>query len=334
MLTDIASAGVLEEFDALFLDLDGVVYRSGEAVPQAVDSLNHAQARGIQLRFLTNNASRTRTVVASHLRSLGLKLDEGMVITSAMAIANEMRSYLPQGSLVYLVGAEGLHEALESEGFGVTRNSSDPSVTAVVQGHSEQTNWADIAHAGYLISEGLPWFASNTDSSIPTRRGLAPGNGAFVRLLAELTHAAPIVAGKPHQPLFSTALASIASGRVLMVGDRLDTDIEGANRLGITSAWVNTGVHDLIDVINAPRELRPAMVFDDLSALSRAQPAVEHDESSTRCGLATAALLDQSVVLTSEGSSREEEFRALVALGWKIRDVGTIEGELNATLNL
>lgn len=332
MLSDTASTGIIEEFDALFLDLDGVVYRSGIALRNAVSSLNQAQSRGIQIRYLTNNASRTPEQVAANLQGFGLDVEIEAVITSAMTIARVMREQLDPGSTVYVVGAWGLEIALESEGLFPTR---DPNrdISAVVQGHSPETTWGDLAEAGHLISSGVPWYASNTDASIPTGRGLAPGNGAFVRLLQELTGLTPTVAGKPHIPLFDLAATTI-EGRVLMLGDRLDTDIEGANSYGLESGWVETGVHTINDVINAPVSQRPTFLVSDLSGLFRNQRQVIVDLDGSRCGEAQAKFVNGQLTLLKRGATREDDLRAVTALGWHIRDVGGFEGEVNATLDV
>ena len=332
MQSQTPSTELIEKFDALFLDLDGVVYRSGFAVEHAVEALNRAMRLGLELRFLTNNASRTPEQVAQHLVSLGLEATTESVITSAMAIARVMSESVPRGSLVYLVGAEGLQRALEAEGFEITRNAG-LNVAAVAQGHSVETSWEDLAGAGYLIGDGVPWFASNSDASIPTQRGLAPGNGAFVNLLKELTSATPEVAGKPFSPLFAAAAATV-TGKVLMLGDRLDTDIEGAKRQGIASAWVNTGVHHIGDVLNAPPARRPEFLLGDLSGLFRDQAPVRIDGNKSKCGSAVAVCQRTNVSLAERGATREEDFRAVVSLGWHLRDVAGIETTWNATLDV
>ncbi len=330
MLSSIASTEVLDTFQALFLDLDGVVYRSGLAVDHAVDSLNVAHQRGLDLRFLTNNASRTPEAVAENLIALGISARPEMVITSAMAVADQIRSEHSPGSHIFVVGHEGLERAIADVGLVPTRNAN-ARVSAVVQGFSPDTSWRDLAAAGQLIRQGTPWFASNTDTTVPTAAGLAPGNGAFVQLLSEFTGRVPKVAGKPHSPLFDTARDTV-EGRILMIGDRLDTDIEGARTEGIDSAWVATGVHGIEDVMNADPEQRPNFLLADLSGLSRTQSDVLVSDKEARCGSAKVLHADSCIALTQRGENAEEEMRALVGLAWHVRDVVGVPSRLNATL--
>lgn len=332
MLSTCDASELIGHFDVLFLDLDGVVYRSGHAVEHAVESLNLASAQGIELRFLTNNASRTPAQVAAILCDFGLDVDERSVITSAMAIAQVMASELPAGSSVYVVGHEGLEVALTEVGLQPTRDVA-ADVSAVVQGHSPETNWRNLADAGHLIASGLPWYASNTDATIPTDSGQAPGNGAFVRLLQELTGKTPQVAGKPFAPLFTAAQASV-SGQALMIGDRLDTDIEGANSQAIASTWVNTGVHGVNDLIAARPELRPGYVIGNLSGLFRPQHAVHIEGTTASCGAAVATSVDGRIEIRHTSENPEDELRAIISLGWHLRDVAGEQGERNATLDL
>ncbi len=319
MLSVAPSTGVISEFDSLFLDLDGVVYRSGEAVPKAVDALNLATDRGAQIRFLTNNASRTPAQVAEQLVALGLHADVDMVVTSAQAVAQLLASHFPSGSSIFTVGDVGLENALRESGLYPTR-SADADPVAVVQGHSPHTNWGELAQAGYLIESGIPWYACNEDLSIPTAQGLAPGNGAFVALLATLTDETPLVAGKPEPALFNTAAATVR-GTILMIGDRLDTDIEGGKRAGIPSAWVNTGVHSFSDVMTAPARQRPDFILNDLAGLFRPQHHVQVSDDVARCGNAVARVVDGVVCVEQSSDIPEDELRAIVALAWHIRDV-------------
>lgn len=326
------SSDLLALFDVLYLDLDGVVYRSDDAVEFAVDSLNLASKRGTTLRFLTNNASRTPTQISRKLQGFGLVVDETSVITSAMAITQVMAAELLPGSSIFVVGHEGLEAAVSEVGLCPTRDAKN-GVSAVVQGHSPDTAWHQLADAGYLIASGVPWYASNTDATVPTNRGLAPGNGAFVRVLEDLTGRKPIVAGKPHSPLFTSAQAS-ASGKALMIGDRLDTDIQGANGLGIASAWVHTGVHGINDLVNAHPRSRPAYILSDLASLFRPQRPVTIEDNLAVCGSAVAQVEDKHITLSHKSQTPEDELRAVISLGWHLRDVAGELGELNATLNV
>jgi HAD superfamily hydrolase (TIGR01450 family) len=202
-----------EVYDLGMLDLDGVIYVGSEAVPGAVDAIATARRAGMRLAFLTNNASRPAGDVAEHLRELDVEAEESDVVTAAQAVAHLVADAVPAGSAVLLVGGEGLQVPLEGRGLRcVTSLAEDP--VAVVQGFHPDVGWRALAEAAYAIESGLPWFASNTDLTIPTSRGIAPGNGSLVQAVGNATGATPTVAGKPERALFDEALGRMpATGR-------------------------------------------------------------------------------------------------------------------------
>jgi HAD superfamily hydrolase (TIGR01450 family) len=253
-------------YDTALLDLDGVVYRGQDAVPHAVESLNAAAAAGMRLAYVTNNASRTPEAVAEHLDSLGLPVTPGDVVTAAQAVARMIAEQVPPASRVLVIGGEGLRAALRDHGLQAVDTAADEPV-AVVQGYRPDTSWTDLAEAAYAVQSGVPWFAANTDRTMPTSRGIAPGNGALVAAVAAATGTWPQVAGKPEPALHRETMLRTAARRPLVVGDRLDTDIEGANRAGVDSLLVLTGVTDLAGARAAAPEQRPTYIAQDLRAL-------------------------------------------------------------------
>ncbi|MDX6351815.1 MAG: glycerol-phosphatase, partial [Streptomyces sp.] len=230
-------------YDTALLDLDGVVYAGGDAIAHAVESLGAAREHGMHLAYVTNNAARTPQAVAGHLTELGVPAEAGEVITSAQAVARLIADQVPQGARVLAVGGDGLLEALRERGLEPV-SSADDDPAAVVQGYSPQVGWAQLAEASYAVNRGVPWFASNTDLTIPTARGTAPGNGALVEVVRIATGADPQIAGKPLPPMHRETVIRTGAKRPLVVGDRLDTDIEGANAGGVDSLLVLTGVTD------------------------------------------------------------------------------------------
>jgi HAD superfamily hydrolase (TIGR01450 family) len=248
------------------LDLDGVVYRSRDAVPHAVESLLAAAAAGMRLTYVTNNASRTPEMVAAHLVELGLPATPDEVVTAAQAVARLIAEQVPQGARVLVIGDEGLRVAVSGYGLELV-SSADDDPAAVVQGYRPDTSWTDLAEAAYAIERGVPWFAANTDSTMPTARGIAPGNGALVGAVAAATGTWPTVAGKPEPALHRETMIRTGARRPLVVGDRLDTDIEGANRAGVDSLLVLTGVATLEQLRAAPDLHQPTYVARDLRGL-------------------------------------------------------------------
>ena len=261
-------------YDLAMLDLDGVVYIGGEAVPGAAGHLADARKAGMRLAFVTNNASRPADDVASHLRDLGVEAETDDVVTSAQAAARVLRDRFGEGAAVALLGGRGLETALRAETLVPVAVGDD--AVALVSGYGPDVLWRDVMRAAVLVRDGLPWVASNTDLTIPTPYGTAPGHGVLVGLLREFADVQPIVAGKPERPLLDETIRRVGGSRPLMVGDRLDTDIDGAINAGCDSLLVMTGVTDLAQLVAVPAGRRPTYVAPDLGGLleAHASPSV------------------------------------------------------------
>lgn len=316
--------------DLVMLDLDGVVYVGPDAVPGAADALASAVGAGADLAYLTNNASRPASVVADHLRELGMPVPtDDAVVTSAQAVARLVAADLPQGSRVLLVGGEGLRQPLEALGLQCVPGLDDDPV-AVVQGFHPDVGWRQLAEASYAVAAGLPWYASNRDLTIPTPRGTAPGNGSLVQLVQNATGAEPVVAGKPERPLFDETLRRTGARHPLMVGDRVDTDIDGARSLGIDALAVLTGVSDLAELAALEPRRRPAYVAHDLRGLTERHDDVEVDDDRARCGDAVAGLDGATVRLVAGEPDATASLRALLTLAWHARDTRGATVEVDA----
>ncbi|MBU5945343.1 HAD hydrolase-like protein [Streptomyces griseoincarnatus] len=304
-----------EAYDTALLDLDGVVYAGGNAIEHAVPSLAVARDGGMRLAYVTNNALRTPDAVAAHLTELGIPAEAGDVITSAQAVARLIADQVPQGSRVLVVGGEGLRVALRERGLEPVESADDEPV-AVVQGYGgPELAWGRFAEASYAVARGLPWFASNTDLTIPSGRGIAPGNGAAVEVVRIATGAEPQVAGKPLPPMHRETILRTGAERPLVVGDRLDTDIEGAFNGGVDSLLVLTGVTDGAQLLAAPPRHRPTYVDADLRGLLSGQPEVVGDGGAFRCGGWTAAAGAGRLELDGDGAP-VDGLRALCAAAW------------------
>lgn len=311
-------SALADTYDVALLDLDGVVYVGAEPVPHAADALAACRRRGMRLAYVTNNAARPPGAVAEHLSSLGVAAAPDEVVTSAQAAARMLAEMLPAGARVLVVGGTGLIEALaEHDLVGVHEFADHPA--AVVQGFHPDVGWRLLAEGAFAIAAGLPWVASNVDATIPTPQGLAPGNGTLVEVLKLTTGRAPVVAGKPESPMHREAVLRSQARRPLVVGDRLDTDIEGAHRAGADSLLVFTGVTDPAEVVLAPRDRRPTYVGEDLRALLEADAdvAVEAGRTSYPSWVATGDA--GAVVLTRQNGvepSRLDALRAACGLVW------------------
>jgi HAD superfamily hydrolase (TIGR01450 family) len=275
-----------QQYDCLLLDLDGTVFRGHELTEGAVESLDKAPGRKL---FITNNASRSAEEVAAHLRDLGLAATADGVVTSAQSAARLLAAELPAKSRVLIVGTESLADEIAAVGLRPVRLWQDKP-DAVVQGHSTETAWANLAEAALAIRAGALWVAANVDPTLPTERGLLPGNGSMVAALKTATDEEPRVAGKPAPTLMTDALARGDFRAPLVVGDRLDTDIAAANAAGLPSMMVLTGASSARDVVHAKNGHRPTYIGYDLRSLHQAadalavapQPAwrVETDDAS------------------------------------------------------
>lgn len=306
----------LDGYDAVLLDLDGTVVHGARPVAEAPDVINELRQAGRVVQFITNNASRAPEQVAEHLTELGVRTAPEEVLTSAQAAATLLASLLPTGSPVLVVGAAALVTAVQSVGLRpVSMASEQPA--AVVQGHSAQTGWMQLAEACLAIRGGARWIACNVDPTLPTERGLLPGNGAMVAALQTATNREPTVAGKPARPLLDTAMDRIGARRPLVVGDRLDTDIAGARAAGLESLLVLSGVSDAVAVLAAPPEQRPTYLGVDLRVLR--EPL---DGTCIRPGHGWRAAIDQAgegLLLSSDGTNKDrmDAMRTLCAVWWR-----------------
>jgi glycerol 3-phosphatase-2 len=313
----------LDDVDVLLADLDGVVYTGPHALPYAVESINRAQER-LRVGYITNNASRTADSVAEHLVELGLRVSGEDVVTSPQAAIVLLEALVPAASTILVVGGEGLTSVVEAHGFRVTR-SADDRPAAVIQGFHPSVAWTDLAEAAFALrttegSDGIPWVATNTDWTIPQARGTAPGNGTLVSAVHTAVGRLPVVAGKPERAIFDAALERFAASTALFLGDRLDTDILGANRAGIASALVLTGIDGPKQVLAADADSRPTFLLGDLRELfepyTTPVETTDGDDRLFRAGTAVVRLSGDVVRIVDEGTSDIEVLRAGTAAVW------------------
>jgi glycerol-1-phosphatase len=305
---------LVERHDLVMLDLDGVVYVEGDAVPHAADAVSQATSAGATCVYVTNNASRPPAAVADHLRSLGMPATTEDVVTSAQAAARMLVELVGEGAPVFVIGGAGLLDALAERGLVATQQMDDDPA-AVVSGYHPEVRWRTVIDGAILVREGLPWVATNTDMTVPTARGPGPGNGVLVGAVARYARVEPRVAGKPEPPLISETVARRGGERPLMVGDRLDTDIEGARRAGCDSLLVMTGVTDLPTLVAAVPDQRPTYVAADLRALLEPQPAPQRDGADLQLGGWSAQVDSGRLVVTGRGSA-DDWWRVVGAAGW------------------
>ncbi len=272
-----------EYYDAALLDLDGVVYLGGHPIAGAAGALTDSAKRGMKLAYVTNNASRSPHAIAAQLSGMGVPATAADVVTSAQAAAHVLADQLPAGAPVLVVGGTGLRLALRERGLRPVTVAADRPL-AVVQGYSPDISYGLLAEATLALNAGALYVASNADPTLPTPRGLQPGNGSLVQVLVHATGREPVFAGKPEPPLHAESVQRVGAKRPVVVGDRLDTDIEGAVRAGTDSLLVLTGVTGPADLLLAGPQHRPSYVAEDLAGLNASHPDITSEGGRFSCG--------------------------------------------------
>ena len=262
---DVAKS-LIEGYDALFADLDGVVYEGGNAIEHAVETLGALGTKGLPIGYVTNNSSRKPQTIADQISGYGLSVTADQVVSSGQTGVELLKTLVPAGSKVLVVGGEGLRSYTEAGGFVLVEDSTH-NPAAVIQGFSPDVSWKHLAEAAYSIQNGAKWVATNQDWTIPQERGIAPGNGTLFSAVHTAVGQLPLVAGKPEVAIFETAKERFGSKRPLFVGDRIDTDILGANRSGIDSVLVLTGISQPKELLATKEDSQPTFVISDLREL-------------------------------------------------------------------
>jgi HAD superfamily hydrolase (TIGR01450 family) len=256
--------------------------------------------------------------VAGTLQDLGVAAEPGDVVTSSQAAARLLRETHGERAPIACLGAEGLVSALREAGLEPVPVGDDRAV-AIVSGYAPDLRWRVIMRAATLIRNGLPWTASNTDLTLPTDEGLAPGHGLLVRLISEFAGVSPVVAGKPQRPLLDETRRRVEGERPLMVGDRLDTDIAGAHAAQTDSLLVMTGVTSLADLVAATEEERPTWIGHDLTALGR-PGVVATEQDDRRHADGWSARVEEGRVEVEGSGSADAWWTVVAAVGWAYLD--------------
>jgi glycerol 3-phosphatase-2 len=306
--------------DVALLDLDGVVYVGPVAVPGVPTALTAARGAGMRLGFVTNNAARTPEQVAAHLTELGVPAEPADVITSSQAAASVVAELIGPGGRVLAVGGPGVAAALTAAGLTVVERAEE-SPAAVVQGYGPAVGWSQLAEAVVAVRNGARHVATNTDATIPSPRGVLPGNGAFVGVVSTVTGQQPLVTGKPDPAMHAECVRRTGARRPLVVGDRLDTDIEGARRAGAASLLVLSGVATPADLLAARPDHRPDLLSPDAAGLLATHPEVAPAEGGWRCGAWVAEESGGQLTLRATGDEVEatdglDGLRALAVAHW------------------
>ncbi len=248
---------------ALILDMDGVIWRGGELLGDLPAIFKRLRDRGLGVMLATNNSTRTPAQYIERLSGCGVQLEPWQVINSSEATAQYLRGQFPAGGAICVVGESGLVEALAAQGF---QHNSDNAL-AVVVGLDRQFSYEKVKRANHLIRNGALFLGTNPDRTFPTPQGQVPGAGVMLAAIEAACYAAPTIVGKPETFMYRAALERLGTtpAETLVVGDRLETDIAGAQKMGCPAALVLSGVTSRTQ---AEAWLpAPDLVIEDLTAL-------------------------------------------------------------------
>jgi HAD superfamily hydrolase (TIGR01457 family) len=298
---------VLDRYDALLVDLDGVVYRGDHPVPGASVALAAVRKLGVPLVFLTNNSARTPRQVAQKLAEVGVGADPDEILTSGQATAALLMREGATGTRAFVIGERGVREALQDAGVDVVDGEVERADVVVV-GWDRSVDYDKLRTAALLVQRGARLIATNADATYPAPDGLWPGAGSILAAVTTASGATPVVVGKPGRPMFEAAAERVGARDPLVVGDRLDTDIAGAAGMGWDSLFVWSGAHgphDLPGASHLPTYAAPGLgiLFEPVPPV-RPRPARAGDmgavaELLSGGGLSadgTQARLDRTIV--------------------------------------
>lgn len=248
---------------ALILDMDGVLWKSTQAIGNLPGIFTQISSQGWRVALATNNATLSVDQYLAKLQGFGVSLEAWQIVNSSQAAAHYLKQKHPQGGSVYIVGEEGLILTLESSGFHLDTRD----VLAVVAGMDRGLTFEKLRIATLLIRSGAPFIGTNPDRTFPTPEGQVPGAGSILAALETATDTSPVIVGKPSPEMYRVALERLGAtpDQTLVVGDRLETDIAGAQALGCLTGLVLSGVTSPA----AARAWSPAPDFiaEDLSRL-------------------------------------------------------------------
>ncbi len=248
---------------ALILDLDGVLWRANEPIGDLPAIFSRIAELGYRVIFCTNNSTGTAGFLHQKLLGFGVQKSIGQIVTSSMAVAHMLKKRFPQGGALFILGESGLVEPLEQAGFF----HAEKDVLAVVAGLDRELTYRKLRQATTLIRAGAPFIGTNPDKTFPTPEGIIPGAGSILAALEASSGVRPEIIGKPYPALFQTALErlELPADQTLVVGDRLDTDIQGGINAGCPTALVLSGVTRREDLhAGQPQPDLVASTFADL----------------------------------------------------------------------
>jgi 4-nitrophenyl phosphatase len=252
----------------LILDMDGVLWEGETPLPGMRDFLSFLREENIRPILATNNASLNPERYVQKLARMGAEFQSEEILTSATATGEYLKSAARPGEKVFVIGEEGLIQAVQAAGLQVAE-PSELHAAYVVCGMDRTLSWEKLSVATINLRRGARFIGTNPDVTFPTERGIAHGNGAILAALTAASGVRPTIIGKPFPALFQMAIRrmGIPKSRVAVVGDRLETDILGARKAGLKSILVLTGVSSRNELRRSRN--KPTLVVEDLPSLQR-----------------------------------------------------------------
>jgi len=255
-----------DSFDGFLIDLDGVVWIGREPVPGAVEALRALNEEGKELVFVTNNSVRHPHEYAARLRDLGISIPDARVVTAGASTAQLAVERTGAGRTAFVIGAPGFKELVAIAGLRLTTGEEAMEADAVVVSGHREFDYAELLTATRALQHEAALFATSRDPTLPMPGGAWPGTGATLAAIETASGKTAEIGGKPEPHLFEQARALIPDAeRVAMVGDRIASDIVGAQRAGLAGILVLGGACTREDA--AAAEPRPDYVLDDLGSL-------------------------------------------------------------------
>lgn len=256
----------LKDIQALIIDMDGVLWLDNTPLPGLNAFFDFLHQRAIPYILATNNASKTPSQYVDKLARFGVTISPEHVLTSPLATATYLKQTFPPGTPVYVVGQEGILEAMSQAGFSVVDNLSQPA-EVVVAGVDFTLTYDKLKYATLHIQRGARFVGTNGDVTFPAEEGAWPGAGSILAAIQAATGVTPTVIGKPERLMFDIAVEKMGStpARTAMLGDRLETDILGGQRAGVKTILVTTGIDN--ETSSQLKRIYPDAIFSGLEAL-------------------------------------------------------------------
>ncbi|NJE25903.1 HAD family hydrolase [Thermococcus sp. MV5] len=252
----------------IIFDMDGVIYRGKEAVDGTKEVIEFLKSTKIPFVFLTNNSTRNARMYREKLREMGIEVEEERIITSGYATAHYLKKHFEKGN-VFVIGGEGLREELKSIGWPVITleevREKWRDVKYVVVGLDPKLTYEKLKYGCLAIRNGAKFIGTNPDTTYPSEEGILPGAGSIIAALKVSTEKEPLIIGKPYEPVFEVVKEKLKADEIWVVGDRLDTDIAFAKKIGAKAIMVLTGVNTLEDIEKS--EVKPDIVLPSIREL-------------------------------------------------------------------